>query len=132
MVRGDGKGRRQEGQVMRLGEMVPLLKGMLVSEQADLDLEVSRVAAADLMSDVLAFADPGAVLVTGLVNPQVVITADMADIVGIVFVRGKMPPPETVAVAREERIPLIMTSYTMFEACGLLYQAGLKAVSMES
>lgn len=117
---------------MKLSEILSLLEGTLVSEHADWDLEIGKVAAADLMSDVLAFADPESVLVTGLVNPQVVITADMADIVGIIFVRGKVPPPETVAVAREERIPLIITSYTMFEACGRLYQAGLKAVDMES
>ncbi len=44
---------------------------------------------ADLMSDVLASIRPGAVLLTGLCNPQVVRTAQIADIKAIIFVREK-------------------------------------------
>jgi hypothetical protein len=119
---------------MKLNEIISALEGALVSQKVDLDpeLEIRQVCAADLMSDVLAFAEPESILVTGLCNPQVVCTADMADIVGIVFVRGKIPPPETIALAEEERIPLISTPHPMFEACGRLYQAGLKSIDIES
>lgn len=103
-----------------------IVQGELISEKADLALEVPCVCAADLMSDVLAFAEPGSILVTGLCNPQVVRTAEMADISAILFVRGKCPPPETIALAAEKDVPLVATSHPMFEICGLLYEAGMR------
>jgi len=80
---------------------------------------------ADLMSDVLAFTHAGTLLLTGLTNPQVVRTAEMAGIEAIVFVRGKYPPPETIALAEQENIALLASRYTMYESCGRLYEAGL-------
>ncbi|MBI5249177.1 MAG: hypothetical protein HY912_06755, partial [Desulfomonile tiedjei] len=65
------------------------------------------------------------VLMTGLTNPQVVRTAEMAGINVIVFVRDKTPPVETLELARESGMTLITTGYTMYEACGRLYHAGL-------
>ena len=112
---------------MKLGEIVSIVEGRLVFDQVDLDMDIACAGAADLMSDVLAFAEPGSVLLTGLCNPQVVRTAEMADIVAIIFVRGKYPPPETVVLAKEKGIPLIATSYAMFEMCGRLYRAGLES-----
>jgi predicted transcriptional regulator len=112
---------------MKLHEIIAILEGELISKHADLDLEVVCADAADLMSDVLAFAEPGSVLLTGLCNPQVVRTAEMADIVAVVFVRAKYPPPETIALAEEKGIPLVATRYAMFEMCGRLYRAGMKS-----
>lgn len=85
---------------------------------------------ADLMSDVLAFTHAGTLLMTGLTNPQVVRTAEMAGIVAIVFVRGKLPPAETIALAKEKGIPLLASKYTMYETCGRLYQAGLPSCGL--
>ena len=82
------------------------------------------------MSDVLAFTHPGTLLLTGLTNPQVVRTAEVAGIVAVVFVRGKVPPPETVALAEERGIPLLATHHSLYEACGRLYAAGLPGCSM--
>jgi len=89
------------------------------------DLIITSVCAADLMSDVLAFADPGCLLLTGLCNPQVVRTAEMADIAAVMFVHGKSPSQETAALAQSKSIPLLVTPYGMYEVCGRLYQAGL-------
>jgi|YelNatPaOPRAMG01_1025707.scaffolds.fasta_scaffold48317_2 hypothetical protein len=111
---------------MKLREIVEIVEGTPVFE-TDLDLEIGCGAAADLMSDVLALVEPGAVLLTGLCNPQVVRTAEMADITAIVFVRGKQPMPETIALAKEKGIPLVTTALPMFEACGRLHQAGLRS-----
>jgi predicted transcriptional regulator len=110
---------------MTLGEALSIIEGKLISKQADLDLEVQMGCGADLMSDVLAFTHEGTLLMTGLTNPQVVRTAEMAGITAIVFVRGKVPPPETVTLAEEKGIPLLASKYTMFETCGRLYKAGL-------
>ena len=112
---------------MKLREIIAVLDGELISENVDLDLEIGCAGASDLMSDVLAFAEPDSVLLTGLCNPQVVRTAEMADIAAIVFVRGKVPPPETIALAEEKNIPLVATSYAMFEMCGRLHRAGLRS-----
>lgn len=90
-----------------------------------LDREVSTGFGADLMSDVLAFAKPGAMLLTGLTNPQVVRTADVMDIAAIIFVRGKRPPIETIRLAEELQIPLLATKYILFESCGRLYARGI-------
>jgi hypothetical protein len=70
------------------------------------------------------------VLLTGLCNPQVVRTAQMADVAAVVLVRGKQPPTETVELAMREGVPLISTPYGMFELCGRLYQAGLTSLEL--
>jgi predicted transcriptional regulator len=90
-----------------------------------LDTEVHTAFAADLMSDVLAFADSGCILLTGLTNPQVIRTADVLDIAAIVLVRGKRPPPETVRAAIDKKIPLLATKYILFETAGRLYERGI-------
>jgi hypothetical protein len=69
-------------------------------------------------------------LLTGLTNPQVVRTAEMVGITAVVFVRGKLPPPETVALAERAGIPLLASRYTMYESCGRLYQAGLESCGL--
>ena len=93
-----------------------------------MDLEIEYCGASDLMSDALAFMKPGSLLLTGLVHPQSIRTAEMADLAAIVFVRGKMPGPEAISLAEELRIPLITSSYGMYEMSGLLYKAGLEPV----
>jgi len=91
----------------------------------DLDRTVQYGGSADLMSDVLYYNMSQGLIVTGLINPQTVRTAEMADAAAILIVRGKIPPPMTIQVAWEVSIPLMGTDITMFEACGRLYAAGL-------
>ena len=79
-----------------------------------------------MMSDVLAFVKDQSVLLTGLVNPQVVRTADMMDIRCIVFVRGKRPDNDIIELAQERDIALMSTGLRMFTACGLLWEKGLR------
>jgi hypothetical protein len=110
--------------MMTLRDIIETVGGTLVSSSAQLDAQVSSICAADLMSDALAFAAPGSVLLTGLCNPQVVRTAGMADVAAIVFVRGKIPSAETLAVAEDLGIPLVTARCSMYEMCGRLYLAG--------
>ncbi len=112
---------------MKLRKVLEVIEGKVISKDVDLDLEVTTGGGADLMSDVLAFANEGMLLMTGLTNPQVIRTAEMAGTAAIVFVRGKIPPPETIALAEQKGIPLLASKYTMFETCGRLYVAGLPA-----
>jgi predicted transcriptional regulator len=111
---------------MKLQQIISIVDGQVLID-AGVDREISCAAASDLMSDVLAFAEPYSVLLTGLCNPQVVRTAEMADIAAILFVRGKVPEAETVALAKEKGITLVVTKAPMFEVCGRLYKAGLKS-----
>jgi hypothetical protein len=92
-------------------------------------IEVEMGCGADLMSDVLAFVKRGALLLTGLTNTQVVRTAEMAEVVAVCFVRGKRPPQETSSLAASTGLPLLVTGLPMFEACGRLYENGLKGCS---
>lgn len=115
---------------MTLEEVLRIIEGKLISADADLSQEVAMACGADLMSDVLAFTHAGTLLMTGLTNPQVVRTAEMAGIVAIVFVRGKLPPLETIALAEEKGIPLLASKYTMYETCGRLYQTGLRSCGL--
>jgi hypothetical protein len=110
---------------MNIREMIDVLQGKVLVQNHDPNEELPLGGAADLMSDVLAFGSEGMALLTGLTNPQVVRTAEMAGINVIVIVRDKTPPPETVELARDSGMTLIRTGYTMYEACGKLYKAGL-------
>jgi hypothetical protein len=110
---------------MTIGELTEILQGKILVDNHDRDFEIPLGGAADLMSDVLAFGSDGMVLMTGLTNPQVVRTAEMAGINVIVFVRAKIVPPETLELAKDVGLTLITTGYTMYEACGRLYAAGL-------
>jgi predicted transcriptional regulator len=89
-------------------------------------VDVHMGCGADLMSDVLAFTKTGSLLLTGLTNTQVVRTAEMADVRGICFVRGKTPPAETINLATRNKLPLLATRLPMFESCGRLYHSGLR------
>ncbi len=115
---------------MKLSKVLEVVEGKPISENVNLDMEVQMGSGADLMSDVLAFTQEGTLLMTGLTNPQVVRTAEMAGIKAIIFVRGKIPPSETVAMAEEKGIPLLASKYTMFETCGRLYKAGLPSCGL--
>lgn len=111
--------------IMRVQELIEIINGTVLNPSSDLSIEVLGCGAADLMSDVLASLQPASVLLTGLCNPQVIRTAQMADITAVVIVRGKSPAQDTIRLANTEGIPLITTPMGMFEACGRLYQAGL-------
>ncbi len=113
---------------MDLQALLACTRGQLLTGSADLHLQILGVGAADLMSDVLACVKPGAVLLTGLCNLQVVRTAQMADVAAVVFVRGKQPDAATVALANAEGIPLISSPFGLFELCGRLYQQGVPSL----
>ncbi|HOW55724.1 MAG TPA: DRTGG domain-containing protein [Syntrophorhabdaceae bacterium] len=110
---------------MRLQEVKEILDAEFIVGEDQLDMEVRAAFGADLMSDVLAFAKPGSLLLTGLINPQVVRTSDVLDIAAIIMVRGKYPLPETIRLAEELRIPLLTTKFILFEAVGRLYAKGI-------
>lgn len=103
-----------------------VLDAELICGESLLQTEVHHAFASDMMSDVLAFAKAHSILLSGLINPQVIRTAEMMDMTCIVFVRGKDPSADMAELAKERNMVLLRTSLRMFEACGLLYQQGIR------
>lgn len=110
---------------MKISTIRDLLDADVICNEQLLENDVISACGSDMMSDVLAYVKDQAVLLTGLVNSQVVRTAEMMDMVCIVFVRSKMPSPEMVELARESGLVLMATKRRMYEACGILYSNGL-------
>jgi len=110
---------------LKIKQILSTVDGIVACQGADLELDVSAAFSADLMSDALRLGCENLLLITGLTNPQVVRTAEMIGVRVLLFVRAKLPPPDTVALAREAGVFLLSTRYTMYEASGLLYKAGL-------
>lgn len=111
---------------MTIREIRNLLNAELLYGEKLLDLDTEFVFSSDMMSDVLAYAEEQSVLITGLCNPQVVRTAEMMDIVCIIFVRGKNPDNHILQLAIEKGIVILSTSHFMFTTCGILYNNGLR------
>lgn len=111
---------------MRLSQIRDILNAQVLCGQGHLEREVSSACGSDFMSDVLAYVKDQSLLLTGLVNPQVVRTADMMEMKCIIFVRGKCPDEGIVRMADERDIVVMTCRKRMYEACGLLYSNGLR------
>lgn len=110
-----------------------ILEAELVLDTDDMDTEIQSVCSSDLMSDLLHFSStPRSLLITGLNNTQVIRTAEIADMKAIVFVLDKRPDKETIEMARQKGISLMVTSFSRFTACGKLYGKGLKSCTGEN
>lgn len=114
---------------MILTEIRDILNAVVITDKALLRNSVESVYCADLMSDVLSFSVSGSLLITGLTNAQVIRTAEMAAIDMIVFIQGKRPAVQTIRLAEEKNIPLLVTDFSMFDTCGRLYEKGLRSQS---
>jgi len=111
---------------MTVADIKRILEAEVHCGEDMMDHEVKTACGSDMMSDVLAFVKDQSVLLTGLVNSQVIRTAEMMDMVCVVFVRGKTPNAEMLELAKERDLVVMSTRYRMFTACGLLYDGGLK------
>ena len=114
---------------MTLQEIKTILDAQVIIAPQDPGMELKMACGCDLMSDVLAFTKEDSLLLTGLTNLQVVRTAEMANVKALVFVRGKEPDREAIALAMAKNIPILLTELPMYEACGRLYRAGLRGCS---
>lgn len=117
---------------MKISMIKELLEADVLCGEEDLGEHVYSACGSDMMSDVLAFVKDQAVLLTGLVNAQVIRTAEMMDMVCIVLVRSKLPTPEMVELAKESGIVLLSSKKRMYDACGILYTHGLVGNKLKS
>ena len=110
---------------MKISTMQELFEAKVLTSEENIGRHVYSACGCDLMSDVLAYVKDQAVLLTGLVNPQVIRTAVMMDMICIVFVRSKKPTEEILKLAEESGIVIMTTDKRLYEACGILYSNGL-------
>lgn len=116
---------------MKISKIIELLDAKVLCGEDMIENEVHSACGSDMMSDVLAFVKEQAVLLTGLINLQVVRTAEMMDMKCIVFVRGKKPGAEVIELAKESGIVMLSTDERMYVACGRLYENGLRGGSVK-
>jgi len=116
---------------MTVKEIADVLDAQWLCCEDEGDRVIHSAFASDMMSDVLAFVQEDTLLLTGLVNSQSIRTAEMLDLPCVVFVRGKNPHKDAIERAAALGMPALSTQYSMYEACGRLYQAGLAAVEIE-
>ena len=113
---------------MKLKDILDIIDGQVVCGYEKLNDEITAGFASDLLSDVLTLQTNNLVLLTGLANVQTIRTTEMADIGYIIFVRNKKASPDILKLASENNQVIIQCPYSMFKACGLLFEAGLRAV----
>ena len=114
---------------MTVKDIADILSAEIICRNDLLDTQVTTACGSDMMSDVLAFVKEQAVLLTGLVNPQVIRTAEMMDMHCIIFVRGKRPDLKMIEMAEDRDMVMLCTNLEMFTSCGRLYQNGLRGGS---
>jgi predicted transcriptional regulator len=113
---------------MKLSEIAAALDATIWVGQEQLDKEIDRCGASDLMSDILAGLSDGSCLLTGLTTVQAVKTAMVANVGAVVFVRNKKPPQQVIELAEAQGIPLLSSAYSMFVSCGRLHGKGLSGL----
>lgn len=112
---------------MKLRRILQLLEAENYGKEEHLERDISCAFGSDLISDILMCTKEATILLTGLTNPQIIRLADMIDLQGIIFVRGKRPNPELVKMAKERDLPMISTKLTLFKSSGILYNEGLRS-----
>ena len=117
---------------MTLSDVKDILHATVLTGEDALGSDIDGAFASDLMSDVLAFVTDNAMLITGLINPHVMRTAEMLDIPCIVFSRGKQPSEEMLEMAGDIGITVFSTPMTSYQASGELYAKGLKPTNAKA
>ena len=113
---------------MKVGKIAEITSSAIIFEPENFDdFEFFYVVAADLMSEIMLETKDCSIMITGLINTQVIRTAEMMNIFAIIFVRGKELRSEMIDLAQDRGIAVLKTPLSMFEVCGRLYESGLKS-----
>ena len=110
---------------MTLKEISRLLDATIINNSIDMEMEIESACSADMMSTVMYYHTAKSLLITGLAQPSVIRTAEMAGIKAIVFVLNKKPDENLIELAGLKDIPLLSTPYCMYTASGKLFEAGM-------
>ncbi|MCK5038948.1 MAG: hypothetical protein KAS16_07585 [Thermoplasmata archaeon] len=123
---------------MKIDEIAELLDATIHSRPDGSDIDINCGGASDLMSDVLTYMSdlpPNVpkrmILITGLMNPQVIRTSALVDIPAVLFTRGKVPGQQVIDKAKENDIAILSTDLKTYTVCGILYSKGLQSINDE-
>jgi predicted transcriptional regulator len=109
---------------MKLQELAAKLELKCVTEA--FDKQVSGVYISDMVSDVIANAKAGDLLVTVQIHSNVIAAANLVDICGIVVTQGKLPAEDVVKMANKAEIPIFSTNLNRWQMATRLYEAGIR------
>ena len=87
--------------------------------------EIERGYASDLLSDVLAHAPEGGVLVTLQVHLNVIAVASHTELAAVIFAGGRRPEEEVRVKAIDGGISLFVSPADTFDVVGRLYAMGV-------
>lgn len=110
---------------MKIDKIIQLLNAKILCGHHRISDNISNAFSSDLMSDVLTLDAENILLITGLVNVQIIRTAEVAEIQHLVVVRNKKVSDDIVELAKTLNMVLIESPYSMFKASGILYANGL-------
>lgn len=88
--------------------------------------EVTGGYASDLLSDVLAHAPTGGILITLQVHLNVIAVASHAGLQAVIFSSDRVPEQNVIDRAAGEDLCLYSSSADTFELAGRLYEMGLR------
>jgi len=117
---------------LKLAQIQKIIEAEVLLDAGKMGTEIELALSADLISDILLMRREQALLLTGMTHIQLIKSAEICDLAAVVYVRGKRPGPEVVALAAQKGIPLLSSRLTMYEASGLLFSAGLPGHSRYS
>ena len=124
MERGTLTGHGQGDRSMKLSELAGKLDLKGVTEV--FDKEITGVYISDMVSDVIANAKAGNLLVTVQIHSNVIAAANLVDLAGIVVTQGKRPPDDVVKMAEKAKISLFTTDLNRWQVATKLYEAGVR------
>jgi hypothetical protein len=119
---------------MKLKEILEILEAETIHLCRDdvLEQEYHFISATDLMSDALAMVCSNSeetIMLTGLANAQTLRTAEVLDIECVILVRNKTILHSDIELNNGQECNLFTTHYSMYEACGLMYVAGMRTAT---
>ena len=90
------------------------------------DQDIDGVYISDMISDVIANAKPGNLLVTVQVHANVVAAANLVDVCAIILAQGKRPSDDVLRMAEKAKITVLSTSLNRWQVASKLYEVGLR------
>lgn len=90
------------------------------------DKEVTGVYMSDMVSDVIANARAGNLLVTVQIHNNVIAAANLVDIAAIIVTQGKQPAADVVKMAEKAEIAILSTPMNGWQVATKLFEIGIR------
>jgi hypothetical protein len=106
---------------MKVREIVDKFDLRVLTAPDRLDVEVSGGYTSDLLSDVMANSRPGNIWITLQTHQNIVAVAKLKSLAAVILVNNRMPDPETLKSAEDEKVPLLSSGDPAFKISGKMY-----------